>query len=263
MGRSPIRQRFGRPPRLPNVAKIDRKGEVYTGQEVQKSRGLFQFKDWKGRPYVASWPRRRGTPKSRLQMAWVNHFSCLARLSKTPDPQTLANATAVAKDSGWYYRDIIESAANGKLWRYRGEIKVTTPTARVLKLASEPVAGDNALHPLTADAIIWDNNVFWDAANPTRLSIRSAGLYLMGGNVTWTAVSGGYRVAQIRLNGSTFVAQTTPLIPSAITPAQETMSLYYLSVGDYIELCVQTGTAGLNARMLGFWLVGITPEAII
>lgn len=244
------------------MAKIGRDGDPITRSEQLKARGRFQIKTWKGRPYVSKWPAPRGNKKSKVQAAWQAHFAYVSCLSKIPDPRTFDSAVALAKGTGWYYRDVVASAAVGKLWRSESGLRIVTPTAQVHRTVAEALTSgvDKTLTPTVMD---WDNNVFWSASiNPTRLTFRSAGLYLVGAEVAWNSVTLGRRNCTIKKNGTTFVAVNSLVPGSAQAVSTEVQRLVPFQAGDYIECVVSANVASVTALLSALWVMAITPEQV-
>jgi D-serine deaminase-like pyridoxal phosphate-dependent protein len=85
-----------------------------------------------------------------------------------------------------------------------------------------------------------------NATNNSRITIRTAGTYEVGGAVRFSANATGARQVAVRLNGTTFLVknQQSPLASSATDCATPVIP-YVFSVGDYIEL-VATQSSGGN-----------------
>jgi hypothetical protein len=135
------------------------------------------------------------------------------------------------------------------------------PTARVTHNA------DQAITTATPTALAFNTESFDtdgmhdNSTNNERLTFQTAGKWIIGGNVTWENVAAGeYRQAAIRLNGSTTIAEV--MGPETVTAGhlrQSVVTLYEMSVGDYVELVVQHDRgSNLNLRSQGsqspiFW----------
>jgi hypothetical protein len=85
-----------------------------------------------------------------------------------------------------------------------------------------------------------------NVTNNTRLTIRTAGTYEVGGAIRFSSNGTGVRIASVRLNGTTWIVrnQQSPLA-SFSTDCATPVVPYVLAVGDYIEL-VGTQTSGGN-----------------
>jgi len=197
------------------------------------------------------------------RMAWVENFKLIARLSKTPDPYAFNEATRLAKGTNWYYRDVLETAMSGKLIRFEDEVRVTTPTTRLERTATQSITL-NTDTPIDMDALVWDNNAFWDSVtHPSRITMRSAGLYLLGGNLYYQdTTASGHRLAFLRVNGSLQIANVSLLVNANLTKQLDVIGIYYFHAGDYVELCARSSVNSV-AVALNFWAVAITPEALL
>lgn len=240
----------------------DNAGQV-TRAAVMKFRQRVVMKPHRGQTIVQKWPRKRGKPKSSLQQAWVDRFSLIGCLMKSPDAQTYDQAKDWAKGTGWFWRDVLTAAANGNLLIEPGALKVTTPTFFVSMQTPEVLAA-NIVETLEFDAFTWDNNVFWTpAVSTTRLVFRSPGLYLIGayGLFDNTATDKSVDI-RFRLNGVTDfpIARAQDITNNDVTP--QYITIWYFHQNDYLEL---RASSTLIATVLGAqaWGVAITPEALI
>jgi len=244
------------------VAVVDRNNIPVTRKEVLKARGAFQLKNIRGQIIAASWPRKRGPVTSVFQGVWVEHFKCLAFLTKVPEGRSFAQAQEWAKGTGWYYRDVFSAAAVGKLLVEPGQVRVTTPTVYLQRTSVEALVA-NVTEEVTWETPRWDNNSFWSAStNPKRITARSAGLYLIGaaGNFNNQA-SDGSRAISIRINGTTVVESTRNQDIANQDLILNVSTIWYLDQNDYVEIQVVT-TISTDLNNARAWLVGITPEAI-
>lgn len=241
--------------------KVSRdEGFIWT--QTVKSRHQSYPKTYKDRIIVQKWPKPRGNKKTELQQAWVNHFSCLADVFKDPEPLQYDMANILRPGSRWLPRDVFYAAASGQLIMGVGEIKINTPTASLTRTANVACA-NGADTVVTPTAIEWDNNQFWSSVtNPTRMTFKSPGLYLIGAELEFTAVAGGSRRAWIRLNGSSFISRKE--VPGTSSGAQQIgpTRIYYFSKNDYIEVGYFQNSAGVNIKLNTLWCVAITPENV-
>jgi len=244
------------------VAKVDADADAFSRADVVRARGRYQIKSRKGSVYIASWPRPRGKKKTPLQEAWVNRFKCLAEALKSPFPPILDAAVEFSKGTGWYYRDVMETAAAAKLIRQNDEIRVTTPTVMVHRTTAQNQSGSTP-YLLTPNALDWDNNVFWSAVtNPDRLTIRAPGLYLIGAEVNFPNGASGAPVPFIRKNGTTILCRFYTGANGTFQ-TQSAFTIAYFHALDYIQLLVDIAGSGHNFLINNFWALAITPEAII
>jgi len=267
------------------VAILER-AENFGRKDVLKSRRRIRFaQDAEGRLIASGWPRKRGRPTSDLQQAWVDRFARDAELSKFADPWTREQAECLAKGTGWYWRDVLTSGMNGKLWFYLGgagiqsqvgilhrqtpEIQhygaphITTPTAAVKN--DTPVAlTANVEKYLDAATLIWDNNTFWSpTTNPSRLTIRASGLYVVGAYVGFVNTGSGYRRAILRLNRTTTIGVQSTSVNNAVEMFENIFTVWPFEAGDYVEVVGFTASTGVNAILRHFFILAMTPEAVL
>jgi len=244
------------------VAKLDAPASAFTRQDVLKVRGRVVLKEYRGKAIIQLWPRRRGKKKTPLQQAWVDRFSLLARALKAPQAQTLEQAQYWTKGTGWYYRDILEVAAAGKLIQYENEVRVTTPTVKATRLSNISLAGGAfAFVPMTA--IVWDNNSFWNASlNPSRLTMRASGLYIVGATVALATANAGNMAAEIWQNTNTLLAATR-IAKAGVNTYVTVMGVGYFHANDFIEVGIFNSANTTNYQVPNLWAVAITPEALI
>jgi len=247
----------------PTVAKLDVPFEqLFKGRKIVSPKGVV-LSSYKSTIYVRARPKPVKKPLSPNRQAWVDNFKLIARLSKTPDPRAFNEATALAKGTNWYYRDVLETAMSGKLIRYEDEVRVTTPTARLERTATQAITL-NTDTPIDMDGVVWDNNAFWDSgSNPSRITVRSPGLYLLGGNLYYQdTTASGHRLAFLRVNGSVQIANVSLLVNANLTKQLDVIGLYYFHANDYVELCARSSVNSVVVA-LNFWAVAITPEALL
>lgn len=99
--------------------------------------------------------------------------------------------------------------------------------------------------------------------NPGRLTAPVAGAYLLGAHVSFASNTTGVRYAQLRINGTTYVAITAML---ALTGGNATIisvcALYQMAAGDYAEVVAfQSSGGNLDVAASGnyspeFWMLG-------
>lgn len=234
--------------------------DLLKGGKRRRIGGYFYKTDKYGRVIIQKKPRWH--PPSIVEQAWSLDFGCLARHTKAPWSGDFNEATSMSDQSGWYYRDVLHSALTGTLM-VAPEKRVTTPTARVFRVGNESLT-NGVVKILTPTDIDWDNNVFWNpTANQSRLTVRSSGVYLVGCQVEFTNISGGRRAAQLILNGTKIIGDQTVTHGSAnlarLTPA----TLWAFNDLDYVEVGAFANVAGVACELENFWILAITPEAVI
>jgi len=255
------------------MAKLGAPATSVTRSDVLKVRRRALLKEHRGEVVVQKWPRLRGGYQSERQRAWGERFSCLARALSSPFPQALQDAEGWAKGqdatyggpkapTGWYYRDVLETAAYGKLIRYQGEVRVRTPTVRAERPAALTVTA-NTVTTLSPSQVEWDNNSFWNASvNPNRITIKSPGLYAIGAVVERT--TGGTSRQAVFLQDQAGVTIAASM-PSPVTaPAWVSLStIHYFHANEWFDLKVYLLTGSSTWKILSLWAVAITPEALI
>lgn len=244
------------------MAKLDVPFEqLFKGRKIVSPKGVVLSSNKSG-IYIRARPKKSRKGLTPLRMAWVDNFKLIATLSKTPDPYAFNMATALAKGTNWYYRDVLETAMSGKLIRYEDEPRVTTPTAVISRVTNEQWTGGQFKF-LTPDNLVWDNNAFWNPAlNPTRITMRAPGVYLVGATVTLKTANAGAFAAELWVNGSTLIAGQRVSKNGVETMAQAT-GLYYFHANDYVELGVFNSANTTQYQSPSFWVVAITPEALL
>lgn len=117
------------------------------------------------------------------------------------------------------------------------------PACRVYhsEFQSVPSGSDTVL---VFDSERFDNDNMHDSTNPSRLTCRTAGVYLITGHVVWSQpnANDAYEIF-IRLNGATKIASIkhqTTTIYSFIH--HSIVTIYKLNAGDYVELVVKQST---------------------
>lgn len=123
-------------------------------------------------------------------------------------------------------------------------VTVVTATPTVLGWDAESFDG-NGLHSLVT--------------NPSRITIKKAGVYLLVSKVNWDTNATGNRIQRFKKNGSTISSLTL------VANAEEYNFLYFasLAVGDYVELEVEQDS-GVNLDLaatdtqFGLCLLGVS-----
>jgi len=210
--------------------------------------------------------RKRQPPNKRQQTenqrAWVENFKQLACWSKSPDPRAFEEAEKLAAGTNWYYRDVVETALSGKLFQREGETRVTTPTAFLTRATDFQING-GAFSAIPMTAAVWDNNFFWSATvNPTRITCRTPGLYLVFGTTRLVTNNAGAMTAELCINGGASLAGSRVTKANDFTMANVTL-VYYFHANDYVELKCFNSANNAQFRSPGLRIVAITPEGII
>ena len=133
-----------------------------------------------------------------------------------------------------------------------------TPSCRVFNNA--PVTIANAVSiPLPFNSERWDNDAIHDTVtNNTRLICKTAGKYMIVGNITFTLNPTGGRQVGIRLNAtSAYIAVQTNLSTPGLYTDVMVATVWDLAVNDFVELMAYQNTGG-NLDIL--YLSSYSPE---
>jgi len=143
--------------------------------------------------------------------------------------------------------------------------------ARVYRSTNQSIP-NNAATNLSFDTVRWDSSGHWNVANPTRLTCKVAGTYIVTANVNWvsSAAGGANRVVGIKVNGIAVGVggmAAVAIIGSFIGESAPT--IVQLNVGDYVEayafqdsggaLNISYDSGGQYATELAMALVGGAP----
>jgi len=244
------------------MAKTGNDGESFPMGGLLHARGNYYITAWKGRPVAKKWPKKRSKPPGVTQQAWIDHFACMAWLTKQPDPKTFDLAKKLTAKTGWYYRDILTAGSVGKIYRKAGVPRITTPTASYSAANPQNVT-INTNTAFTLDTKDWDNNVFWASSpNPTRLTCKAAGLYLVIYDTNWVATPSSVRQNWLRINGVTDRANTQNEASAVNGSKRSGSMLWYFNAGDYVECFGRSSASGNNCQVVQLCIVGITAETV-
>lgn len=119
------------------------------------------------------------------------------------------------------------------------------PSARVYHSVSQSIP-NATVTVLAFNSERFDTDGIHDTVtNNSRLTCKTAGKYLIIGNIHFAANATGARAIHIRLNGATFIANDGRASASATDVNVLTIStLYQLNAGDYVELTVWQNSGG-------------------
>lgn len=126
------------------------------------------------------------------------------------------------------------------------------PACRVYHNAAQ-LAADATQLVLAFNSERYDTNGMHDTAvNNSRITINTAGLYLVTAQVDWAPGTYDYASVAIRLNGATFLAITDAPVTSGIFGnSRAVATVYKFIVGDYVETRVfqdNAASAGRNVQ---------------
>lgn len=140
---------------------------------------------------------------------------------------------------GWY-----EADENGQSF-----IRAAQPAARLRRTTSQTIP-NNTPTLIIFDAEDYDTDDMHDnVSNPTRLTCKTAGLYLLIAQIRWFDNVDGDRTTRIKRNGTTVIAEVQDI--AAHENGQVAATIYQLNANDYVEVeVVQTrgGDLGVVVR---------------
>lgn len=122
-------------------------------------------------------------------------------------------------------------------------------------LVSTP--SDTTYRPTTWHATAYDTDGMWNAANPTRLTINTAGYYLIIVRSVWGNYAGGYRGVWVKLNAGGAPLSGTLLEGDLVQPVPATNTNVRLmvsrlcAVGDHLELFTYQTSGGPQNTIFG------------
>lgn len=133
----------------------------------------------------------------------------------------------------------------------------TPPMAHVYHGADQGIS-HNTASVLAFGAERYDpSDMHSTSTNNSRVTVALAGRYRLTASAEWASNSTGFRVLNLKLNGSTVIAAVTSPAVSGVATRQLVAIEYQLAAGDYIEVEVyQNSGASLNvaAQTYSPWL---------
>ena len=116
---------------------------------------------------------------------------------------------------------------------------------RVYRTSDLPVANNTAT-PIPFDTVRWDDDTFWDEANPTRLTFHTPGTYLVWGSLFFAAhADQHYRTAVIVRNGLPSTDELGEHLNAnsyGDSHAATVTSVWRFNPGEYVELYAYQGS---------------------
>ena len=109
----------------------------------------------------------------------------------------------------------------------------------------------------TTDTIVtfssseFDNDTMWNVSNPTRLTITTAGIYIVSYTLSWASNSTGERIGWVQKNGTSVNRWANLRAAGFAAEAWQTGSALISCVaGDYLQLgCYQSSGGALNLEV--------------
>ena len=125
----------------------------------------------------------------------------------------------------------------------------TAPAARVFHNAAQSIAS-SATGPLAFNSERFDTDTIHDnVTNNSRLTCKTAGVYVISACVDWTPNASGRRIVDIFLNAATTIGRVETT-SAAVVPLTQTVTVVYsLAVNDFVEVSVtQLSGGALNVQ---------------
>ena len=107
------------------------------------------------------------------------------------------------------------------------------------------VTSNNTMTALTFNQERWDTDTMHDTStNPGHLIAKTAGKYIISGNIKYGGNATGARGLHIRLDGTTFIATSTLPVSAVLDTYMNVSIVYNMAVNQYAELMAlqTTGT---------------------
>ena len=120
------------------------------------------------------------------------------------------------------------------------------PGARVRNSPVQTIhTGVATYTPLTFNVVDTNVGSVYSASQPTRLTAPVAGTYMVTAGISWGNASGaGQRVLALRVNDSTFIAESDQPPLSDTTLEQTLATACHLNAGDYVQAVVEQTSGG-------------------
>jgi len=140
--------------------------------------------------------------------------------------------------------DLITAAHGNTYWRdneayYYALSIAEKERVRVTRTTTQATTSSIAAVTFTAES--FDTDSMWTSGAAKRVTFTTAGVYLVSGYAQWhKGTQGNYRIASIRVNGSTIIFANGNAISDDGNASYTPGGLYEFSAADYIELMVQS-----------------------
>jgi hypothetical protein len=122
--------------------------------------------------------------------------------------------------------------------------------ARVTRAATQSIPNATQF-AISFTVVSSDHGPMWAAGQPTRLTVKDPGTYIVTGCFQYPPLGGGaYRSVALRVGGSTVIAETHLLLSASIVATGQATTVIDLVAGQYVELCVyQDSGAAVNCNV--------------
>jgi len=113
------------------------------------------------------------------------------------------------------------------------------PCAKVFNSTQQSIANITATI-INFNSELFDTDAIHDTVtNNSRLTIKTAGVYIVSASIGWDLGTAGARKIDILLNGVSNIASITQQTDSNGYPSQNIVTLYKFNINDYVTLSVQ------------------------
>ncbi len=132
-------------------------------------------------------------------------------------------------------------------WKVREE--VTRPGCRVIRTTNQSIP-NTAITNIILDSEHYDNDNMWEGVtNPERITIQTAGIYLVIGQVHWAANAAGFRALVLQHSVAGFISRVdTGINPTTDDCRHQISTTWQCDLGDFFQLSVyQNSGAPLDA----------------
>lgn len=94
------------------------------------------------------------------------------------------------------------------------------------------------------DAVVQDDGNIWSAGQPTRLTARSDGWYIVQGSILWAVAPSSHKRMQFRKNGTTTYPGVEGYPSTTQRNKNSALVILYLEKNDYVEIMARQSVAG-------------------
>jgi hypothetical protein len=126
------------------------------------------------------------------------------------------------------------------------EDAIFPPAVRVTMSGAQTI-GNNAFASLTFNTEDFDTDTMHStASNTNRITVNTAGIYLIIGSAEWATIAAGRRITRLRVNGATEIAtgETGSAAGGSEFPCTTVATLYKMEKADWVEVRVFQSRGG-------------------
>ena len=179
------------------------------------------------------------------ELASLRRSEYIARAGTADDADLLQGLAP--DDTGAADAHVVATDANGNLLTQ--SITQSTAIAASVYRSTNQLTSNATTATIEFSHARWDDRptgvaAQWDSGDPTKLTCRVAGWYIITANVEYASNATGRRILTIQLNGNTPIAS---VVSNATTDTVTRMAVaraYKLSVGAYVDVRVHQQSGG-------------------